>query len=117
MQTKTVKTYIKQLIKKFGKRRHVAQELGISLRYIYMLEKGEKVPSERPKAEKKEEKRKEKPELEVIEKKPEIEEVDELDELYTYDEEIEEESTESKDKPEVEETDDAPLEIEENSET
>jgi len=71
----------------------------------------EKVPSERPKAERKE------PELEVIEKKPEIEEVDELDELYTYEEEIEEESTESEEKPEVEEVDDVPLETEENSET
>ena len=70
---------------------------------------GEKVPSEQPKAEKKE------PELEVIEKKPEVEEVDELDELYTYDEEIEEESTESKESPEIEEVDEVPLETEENS--
>ncbi len=70
----------------------------------------EKVPSEQPKAEKKE------PELEVIEKKPETEEVDELDELYTYDEEIEEESTETKENPEVEEVNEVPLEAEENSE-
>ena len=54
----------------------------------------EVVPSEQPKVEKKEKKKKKEPELEVIEKKPEIEEADELDELYTYDEEIEEESTE-----------------------
>jgi len=46
MKTLTVKTYIKRLIKKFGKRRAVAQELGVTLRYIYMLEKGEKVPSD-----------------------------------------------------------------------
>ena len=72
---------------------------------------GEKVPSEQPKAEKKE------PELEVIEKKPEVEEVDELDDLYTYDEEIEEESTETKEKSEVEEVDEVPFETEENSET
>ena len=70
---------------------------------------GEKVPTEQPKAQKKE--------LEVIEKKPEVEEVDELDELYTYDEEIEEESTETKEKPEVEKVDEVPLETEENPET
>jgi len=45
MKTKTVKTYIKQLVKKFGSKDKVAQELGVTLRYIYMLEKGEKVPS------------------------------------------------------------------------
>ncbi len=80
---------------------------------------GEKIPKEQPKAEKKEKKKKRKkePELEVIEKKPEIEEVDELDELYTYDEEIEEESTETKEKPEVEEVDEVPFETEEDSET
>ncbi len=72
---------------------------------------GEKAPSEQPKAEKKE------PELEVIEKKPETEEVDELDNLYTYDEEIEEKSTETKKNPEIEEVDEVPLETEENSET
>ncbi|MCK5303102.1 MAG: hypothetical protein KAJ96_08170 [Candidatus Thorarchaeota archaeon] len=76
---------------------------------------GEKIPREQPKAKKK--KRKEEPELEVIEKKPEVEEVDELDELYTYDEEIEEESTETKEKPEVEKVDEVPLETEENPET
>ena len=46
MKTKTVKTYIKQLVKKFGSKKKTAQELGVTLRYIYMLEKGEKVPSE-----------------------------------------------------------------------
>ena len=46
MKTNTVKTYIKQLVRKFGKRKLVAQELGVSLRYIYMLEKGEKIPSD-----------------------------------------------------------------------
>ncbi len=80
---------------------------------------GEKIPREQPKAEKREKKKKSKkePELEVIEKKPEIEEVDELDELYTYDEEIEEESIETKEKPEIEEVDEVPPETEENSET
>ena len=46
MQTKTVKTYIKQLVKKFKSKKETAQRLGVSLRYIYMLEKGEKIPSE-----------------------------------------------------------------------
>ena len=46
MKTLTVKTYIKRLIKRFGKRQAVADELGISLRYIYMLENGEKIPSD-----------------------------------------------------------------------
>ena len=46
MQTKTVKTYIKQLIRKFKTKTKVAQELGVSLRYVLMLEKGEKIPSE-----------------------------------------------------------------------
>lgn len=46
MQTKTVKTYIKQLVKKFGSKEKAAQNLGVTLRYIYMLENGEKVPSE-----------------------------------------------------------------------
>jgi len=46
MKTLTVKTYMKRLIKRFGKRQAVADELGVSLRYIYMLENGEKVPSE-----------------------------------------------------------------------
>lgn len=46
MQTKTVKTYVKQLIRKFKTKTKVAQELGISLRYVLMLEKGEKIPSE-----------------------------------------------------------------------
>jgi DNA-binding transcriptional regulator YiaG len=46
MQTKTVKTYIKQLIRKFKTKTKVAQELGVSLRYVLMLEKGEKVPSD-----------------------------------------------------------------------
>lgn len=46
MQAKTVKTYIKQLVKRFGSKEKTAQRLGVSLRYIYMLEKGEKIPSE-----------------------------------------------------------------------
>lgn len=46
MKTKTVKTYIKQLIKQFKTKKETAQRLGVSLRYIYMLEKGEKIPSE-----------------------------------------------------------------------
>ncbi len=46
MKTKTVKTYIKQLVKKFGSKEETAQKLGVSLRYIYMLGKGEKVPSD-----------------------------------------------------------------------
>ena len=46
MKTKTVKTYMKQLVRKFGKRKIVAQELGISARYVLILEKGEKEPSE-----------------------------------------------------------------------
>ena len=46
MREKTVKTYMKRLIRKLGKRQAVADELGVSLRYIYMLENGEKIPSE-----------------------------------------------------------------------
>ena len=46
MKTNTVKTYIKQLVRKIGSKKQAAQELGVTLRYIYMLEKGEKVPSE-----------------------------------------------------------------------
>jgi len=46
MKSKTVKTYIKQLISKIGERKAVAKELGISLSYLYMLEKGKKAPSE-----------------------------------------------------------------------
>jgi len=46
MKSNTVKTYIKQLVRKIGSKKQAAQELGVTLRYIYMLEKGEKVPSE-----------------------------------------------------------------------
>jgi len=46
MKKKTVKTYIRQLVAKFGTRGKVAEELGITIRYVLMLEKGEKVPSE-----------------------------------------------------------------------
>ena len=46
MNQKTVKTYIKQLVRRLGSRKEVAKELGITLRYVYMLEHGEKIPSE-----------------------------------------------------------------------
>ena len=45
VKTKTVKTYIKQLVKRMGSKDAVARKLGITLRYIYMLEKG-KIPGE-----------------------------------------------------------------------
>ena len=40
MKPRTVKTKIKQLIKKYGSRKQVAQELNIALSYVYRLEKG-----------------------------------------------------------------------------
>lgn len=40
-----MKTLTKQLIKKYGKRAMVAEKLGISLQYVYMLEAGQR-PSE-----------------------------------------------------------------------
>ena len=46
MNTKTIKTYIKQLVKQLGTKEAVSIKLGITLRYVYMLEKGERVPSE-----------------------------------------------------------------------
>ena len=49
MKTLTVKTYIKQLLKrKNSKTRYadVARDLGITPRYVRHLEKGERVPSE-----------------------------------------------------------------------
>ena len=96
--------------------RRVRTKFWISKKRAAVL--SEKVSSEQPKAEKKEKRKKKKePELEVIEKKPEVEESGELDDLYTYDEEIEEESTETKENPEIEEVDELPLETEENSET
>ena len=46
MKTKTVKTYIKQLLKVHGGYEPVEKLLGIKERYIRYLEKGERVPSE-----------------------------------------------------------------------
>ena len=46
MKTNTVKTYIKQLDRQLGSKEVIANKLGITLRYVYMLEKGERVPSE-----------------------------------------------------------------------
>ena len=100
-------------LKRMRRLRQVRTKFWTSKKKAVIL--GEKIPKEQPKAKKK--KRKEEPELEIIEKMPEIEKVDELDELYTYDEEIEEESIETKEKPEIEEVDEVPLETEENSET
>ena len=47
MKTKTVKTYIKQLLREHkGSYEKVADMLKITTRYVRHLEKGEKVPSE-----------------------------------------------------------------------
>ena len=40
MKSKPIKTLIKQLIKKCGSKKEAAAKLGISLAYIYMIEKG-----------------------------------------------------------------------------
>jgi len=46
MKPKTIITLTKRLLKKYGGYQKVAQELGITPRYVRHLEKGEKVPSE-----------------------------------------------------------------------
>jgi len=46
MKTKTIITLIKRLLKQYGSYQNVAQELGITSRYVRHLERGEKVPSE-----------------------------------------------------------------------
>jgi len=47
MKAKTVKTKIKQLVKKMGGHEAVADALLIDLSYVYILEKGKRIPSER----------------------------------------------------------------------
>ena len=46
METKTVKTYMKRLHRKYKTHEAVGKALGISRRYVIYLLKGEKVPSE-----------------------------------------------------------------------
>ena len=46
MKTKTVKTYIKQLLRIYRDYDNVAEILKITPRYVRHLEKGEKIPSE-----------------------------------------------------------------------
>jgi len=43
MKSKLVKTLIKKLIKKCGGKKEAADKLGISLGYLYMIEKGRPV--------------------------------------------------------------------------
>ena len=46
MKDKTVKTYIKRLLKAYGGYAGVTKHLMIKERYIRYLEKGERIPSE-----------------------------------------------------------------------
>jgi len=43
MKSKPIKTLIKQLIKKCGGKKEAARKIGISLGYLYMIEKGRPV--------------------------------------------------------------------------
>ena len=44
MKTKTAKGNIKRLLKYYGTKERVAKRLGISVRYVEMLEAGDKAP-------------------------------------------------------------------------
>ena len=44
MKNLTAKTYMKQLLKRFGSKKLAAEKINISLRYFYMLEKGDRSP-------------------------------------------------------------------------
>ena len=46
MKAKTVMTLIKKLKRRFGSYQKVAQELGVTARYVRHLEKGERIPSD-----------------------------------------------------------------------